>query len=64
MLVLSRRPGEKILIGDGVVLSVVRVVGNRVQLGIEAPQDVRIRRGEISSEFDIESDTDQFLVST
>lgn len=64
MLVLSRRPGEKILIGDGVVLSVVRVLGNRVQLGIEAPQDVRIRRQEIGDEFDIESDTDQFLVST
>ena len=47
MLVLSRKLGEKITIGHGVTVSVVRVHGNRVQLGIEAPPDVRIYRDEV-----------------
>ena len=47
MLVLSRKPGEKIEIGNGITLSVVRISGNTVRLGIEAPQDVRVRRSEL-----------------
>jgi len=47
MLVLSRKLGEKITIGKGVTVAVVKVHGNRVQLGIEAPPDVRIYRDEI-----------------
>jgi carbon storage regulator len=48
MLVLSRKPGEKIVIGDGITVTVVEVDGNRVRLGIEAPADVRILRGELA----------------
>ena len=48
MLVLSRKQGEKIHIGDQIVLVVRRIVGNRVTLGIEAPEDVRIARGELT----------------
>ncbi|QDU87685.1 hypothetical protein Pla175_10510 [Pirellulimonas nuda] len=47
MLVLSRKAGEKIQIGDGITLEVRRVAGNRVTLAIEAPKDVRILRGEL-----------------
>jgi carbon storage regulator len=47
MLVLSRKPGEKILIGDNVTVTVVAVVGNRVKLALEAPSDVTILRGEL-----------------
>ena len=47
MLVLSRRPGERILIGEGVVLTFVAVRGKRVHIGIEAPEDVSIRRREL-----------------
>jgi carbon storage regulator len=47
MLVLSRKVGEMIMIGDGIAVVVNRISGNRVTLGIEAPDDVRIVRGEL-----------------
>ena len=47
MLVLSRKVGEKIIIGDDVVLVVVRITGGGVRLGIEAPTDKNIVRGEL-----------------
>jgi len=47
MLVLSRKPGEKVIIGDGITLTVVEVKGNRVRIGIDAPDDVRILRAEL-----------------
>lgn len=47
MLVLSRKIGEKVVIGDGIVVVVKRILGGRVTFGIEAPQDVRIVRGEL-----------------
>ena len=49
MLVLSRKIGEKLVIGDNITVVVSRVAGNRVMLGIEAPHDVRIIRGELKS---------------
>lgn len=47
MLVLSRKEGEQLLIGDNIVLTVNRVSGNRVAIGIEAPREVPIVRGEL-----------------
>lgn len=47
MLVLSRRENEQIKLGDEIVVTVVRVAGDRVRLGIEAPTDVLILRGEL-----------------
>lgn len=47
MLVLSRKEGERIVIGDQITLVVSKVSGNRVTLGIEAPKDVKITRGEL-----------------
>ncbi|MCE2805073.1 MAG: carbon storage regulator [Gemmataceae bacterium] len=47
MLVLSRKVGEKILVGNNIVLTVVEVNGNRVRLGIEAPRDMAVVRGEL-----------------
>lgn len=55
MLVLSRKIGEKIHIGDDVTIEVRRVAGNRVTIAVEAPRDVRILRGELqkaATEFD------------
>jgi carbon storage regulator len=54
MLVLSRKLGEKLVIGENITVVVSRVAGNRVTLGIEAPGNVRIVRGELRSEFDVE----------
>jgi carbon storage regulator CsrA len=47
MLVLSRKIGEKLVIGDNITVVVSKIAGNRVTLGIEAPGDVRIVRGEL-----------------
>lgn len=54
MLVLTRRPGQSILVGDGVELVVVRVEGDRVVLGIEAPRDVRVVRAELLRDVETE----------
>jgi carbon storage regulator len=47
MLVLSRKTGERIHIGNDIVIEVRRVAGNRVTLALDAPRDVRILRGEL-----------------
>jgi len=47
MLVLSRRESERIRLGDSIVVTVVKVAGDRVRLGIEAPADVLVLRGEL-----------------
>ena len=52
MLVLSRKIGEKLVIGDNITVVVSRVAGNRVTLGIEAPTEVRIVRGELHLDVD------------
>lgn len=51
MLVLTRKVGEKIWIGDNVSLTVVQVDRGKVRLGIEAPRDVNIRRAELEVAF-------------
>lgn len=47
MLVLSRKVGERILLGDDIRITVVRVSGGGVRLGIEAPADVAVVREEV-----------------
>jgi carbon storage regulator len=47
MLVLSRKPGEKIVIGENIVITVVAIVNNRVKLSLDAPADVPIWRSEL-----------------
>jgi carbon storage regulator len=48
MLVLSRKVGERVVIGENITVVVARLAGNRVTIGIEAPPDVRIVRGELN----------------
>ena len=47
MLVLSRKPGERILIGENVTVTIVRIGPNNVRLGIDAPRQVNIVREEL-----------------
>jgi carbon storage regulator len=47
MLVLSRRQSERIRLGDSIVVTIVRVSGDKVRLGIEAPPDVLVLRDEL-----------------
>lgn len=61
MLVLSRKAGQRVHIGDDIVLEVRRVAGNRVTIALEAPRDVRILRGELqqaATEFEIDMPED------
>ncbi|MGA2796893.1 MAG: carbon storage regulator [Thermoguttaceae bacterium] len=50
MLVLTRRESERIKLGNSIVLTVIRVSGDRVRLGIEAPPDVLVLREELQTQ--------------
>lgn len=63
MLVLTRKTDEQIVIGDDIRITLVRVRGNSVRIGIDAPRDVRVVRGELER-FDTEPGVeDQFELS-
>ena len=47
MMIMRRREGEKILIGDDIVLHIVQIGRNRVRIGIEAPREVKIKAAEM-----------------
>jgi carbon storage regulator len=47
MLVLTRKPGQSIMIGDGVEIQVLSVAGEKVRLGVTAPREVSIFRNEV-----------------
>lgn len=48
MLVLSRKVGEKLVIDGNITVEVVKIQGNRITLGLVAPSDVKILRGELT----------------
>lgn len=47
MLVLSRKVGEEIVIGEDIRVTIVEVRGNRIKLGFAGPREVTVRRGEL-----------------
>ena len=47
MLILTRKVGESVLIGDDISITVLSVRGNQVKLGVQAPKEVSVHRGEI-----------------
>lgn len=47
MLILTRRSGETVMIGDDIAVAVLGVKGNQVRLGIDAPRDIAVHREEI-----------------
>jgi carbon storage regulator len=48
MLVLSRKAGESIIVGDNIRVTISRIEGNTVQIGIDAPRDVKVLRHEVA----------------
>jgi carbon storage regulator len=58
MLVLSRKPSQSIMIGDGVEVQVLSVAGGEVRLGITAPREVSIFRNEVYERIESEGDVE------
>ena len=59
MLVLTRKPGQSIMIGDGIEIQVLSVAGEKVRLGITAPRDVGIYRDEVYERIEGEASEDE-----
>jgi carbon storage regulator len=57
MLVLTRKPNQSIMIGDDIEVSVLSVVGDKVRIGIHAPQEIPVFRTEIYVEIRHEDDS-------
>jgi carbon storage regulator len=55
VLVLSRRPGESIVIGNQVVVTIVEVRGDQIRIGIDAPRDVQVHREEVFRELEAQN---------
>ncbi|KRQ85986.1 hypothetical protein ABG79_02214 [Caloramator mitchellensis] len=47
MLILTRKEGESILVGEGIEIKVIEISGNTIKLGIEAPKNVKVIRKEL-----------------
>ena len=58
MLVLTRKNRDTIRIGNNVTVTILRVKGNTVRVGIEAPREVRVMRGELPDDFTDEAETE------
>lgn len=56
MLILTRRVGESVMIGDDVTITVLGVKGNQVRIGVNAPKDVAVHREEIYERIQKEQD--------
>ncbi|MEW5838238.1 MAG: carbon storage regulator CsrA [Pseudomonadota bacterium] len=59
MLILTRRVGEVLRIGDDVSITILGVKGNQVRIGIDAPKDVAVHREEIYQRIKREGDDDE-----
>jgi len=59
MLILTRRVGESLIIGDDVTITVLGVKGNQVRIGVNAPRDVAVHREEILNRIQADAASDQ-----
>ena len=54
MLVMTRRIGEKVMIGSSITLTILAVQGNQVRIGVDAPREVAVHRDEIYRRIELE----------
>jgi len=59
MLVLSRKPSERVIIGDDITVIVLEITGERVKLGFDAPKSVPINREEVLQKIELAKETEQ-----
>jgi carbon storage regulator len=58
MLIVTRRVGETVMIGDNVTVTILGVKGNQIRVGVNAPKEVAVHREEVYNEIHGESQTD------
>ncbi|MFT7235286.1 MAG: carbon storage regulator [Methylophagaceae bacterium] len=62
MLILTRRVGESLIIGDDVVINVLGVKGNQVRIGVDAPKEISVHREEIYDRIQAEKNQGDSLI--
>jgi carbon storage regulator len=64
MLILTRRIGESVIIGDDIHITVLEVKGNQVRLGVNAPKDVSVHREEIYQRIQFDKEAEEKTENT
>lgn len=64
MLILTRRVGEKLIIGDDVIVTILSLKGNQIRVGIDAPREVKVHRQEVFDRIKKERETLSVVPST
>ena len=61
MLILTRRVGESIIIGDDIVINILGVKGNQIRIGVNAPKEISVHREEIYNRIQAEKADDKSI---
>jgi len=62
MLILTRRVGEKLIIGDDIIVTILSLKGNQIRVGIDAPREVKVHRQEVFDRIQKEKEREKLSV--